>query len=263
MKRLFINLTPLLDMLLLIIFVYNMQSLLVVNQAKVNENLAKKNEKLAQENKKLSDQKLKDENEYRERIEKQMAQLKKEKNDIANELEKIKESNASLKSKALLLSSELSKIFKDINTDDIYKNLSGLNERDIKDITSKINSAKGMTAEKAAEYLARNSAAAKFITSFTCKLKDYKLTIINDDTNEQREVMFFSPLQRENVRNLISLELNKFNSIPKVLVLVYFKWGNALKSTKDIVIEEMHNVFKTDGNLTRFKLIEGGYDEKI
>jgi hypothetical protein len=207
-RRLFVNLTPLLDLLLLVIFAAQIRSSVVVREAVVT---------------------ARNESDIRRDTEDSARRLAEKNETLLQEVEDLRAKHLTFREHARRLASSLHAAVQRIPEEDFFRTLSGASREEIRAIQETVDRSSG---EDLLRRLARVESYNRHVTSWMLHLKEETVLEIRVNDGPPRRVVLGT--NEAELRNRISKALAELEE-PKDLVLLFFSWGRLLKSQKDRV----------------------------
>lgn len=234
-RKLVTNLTPLLDLVLLVIFAYQLQAAAVVRRAAETARA---------------------ETEIRRDVEDSARGLLKKNQEMAEELRELREKNRTLEENVRRVSESLHALFGSIPEDRFYSALTNATREEIRRVQEQLD----RPGEDVLRRLARVEAYNRHITSWMIHLRDDHVLEIRVNDGPAATV----PLSdnEAELRRRISKALSDLEE-PKDLVIVFYAWGRLLKERKDLVDDVLQHLTQETLRMRyaskRFYLSREGY----
>lgn len=217
-RRLITNLTPLLDLVLLVVFAYQIQSGTAVaratttarSEAEIRRDTEDSARRIARENEGLREQ--------NERL--------------LRELQELRERNRSLEESVRQIARLLHGMFGRIPEDHFFRAMAGASREDVRRIQEELDRLRTEPPEAVLRRLARIDSYSRHITSWMVHLRDDRTLVVRVNDGPPRRVPLAS--NDAELRRLLGKTFGELEE-PKDLVIVFFGWGRLLKTQKDAV----------------------------
>lgn len=234
-RKLVTNLTPLLDLVLLVIFAYQIQASTLVNRAATTARA---------------------ETEIRRDVEDSARDLLRKNDELTEELRDLRERNRTLEEHTRRVAQSLHGLFGSVSEEQFYRALADASREDIRRVQEQLD----RPGEDVVRRLARIEAYHRHITSWMVTLRDDHVLEIR--VNDGAAVTVALSDNEADLRNRISKALADLEE-PKDLVIVFYAWGRLLKTRKDLVDDVLQHLAQETLRLRypgkRFFLSREGY----
>ena len=251
-RRILFKLTPLLDLLLIVIFAYQIRSTQLVAETT----------RLAEEGREQASRVARNETEFRERVESDARALRKQNEVMMEELSKLRQRLETTRERVKALSVILHEVTSDIPAEDFARILSAADPETLVKIEETVDRLRGEGPGAVLRELTRFQAVRKHVTLWAIHLPGDQRVELRVDDREPREftVAGAAPVARNELgRALRELEQ------PKDLVIIFFSWSRVLKEWKDVMGDTLHHLttetLRTTYPGKRFHVSREGYKE--
>ncbi|MBI2899721.1 MAG: hypothetical protein HYY17_06020 [Planctomycetes bacterium] len=233
-RRLITNLTPLLDMVLLVLFAYQIQSSFVLartattarSEAEIRRDTEDSARRVARENEALRGEREK----------------------LLRELEELREKNRSLEEHVRQIARVLHGMFGRVPEDQFFRAMAGASREDARKIREALDRWQSEPAEAVLRRLARIESYNRHVTSWMVHLRDEHSAEVR--LNDGPPVRLTLSSNEAELRSRIGKAFAEFEE-PKDLVIVFFSWGRLLKTQKDLV-EDVLEILTQDALRIRY-----------
>ena len=249
-KGLLVNLTPLLDLLLIMVFAYQIQSRLVVASTVMETERQKAEAKETAEH----------EVEFRRQTEEGARRLREENDRLRERLRELEPIAKTTLEHARDLAKALHEIAGSISEEEFYETLASSDRDGIHKIQSMLDRMSKEPPEQILTFLARTQAFKKHITSWSVRLTGAQTVEILVEDYLAKTLS--APTNRSALLNTLGRAFKELEE-PKDLGFVFFSWGRTRKRDKDLlrnVLDHlMTETLRTAYPGKRFHLVVEGY----
>ena len=251
-RRILFKLTPLLDLLLIVIFAYQIRS----------SQLVAETTRLAEEEMAQASRNARNEAEFRERVEADARELRKNNELLMKELSRMRQRLETTRERVKALSVILHEVTSDIPAEDFARILSAADPDTLVKIEETVDRLRGEGPGAVLRELTRFQAVRKHVTLWAIHLPGDQRIELRVDDGEPRE--FTVAGEAPVARNELGRALRELEQ-PKDLVIVFFSWGRVLKEWKDVMGDTLHHLatetLRTTYPGKRFHISREGYNE--
>jgi len=232
-SKISLNLTPILDLLLILLFAYQVNNLLTSKELKSAKDALEKDYKAKQDT-------LETYKSNEVALRKQIENLNEKNRDLDNKLKDLEFDNISKSKNIEVMSDYLKDVFSNANIDDIVDTIkkSGLDKNELKNIADTFQKNKTIDKNKLIEKIYRDNSIKKLVKTYYIQVEgkdNFKISV--SETDEKLNFDSVDPLYDQIERYLSKKLKVLLDENSNKMQIVFIKWGSCKVLTRDHVID--------------------------